>query len=68
MAAVNNNTDDIVNVHQIIENVDETSPVRIADSAAETSEQVGATVENIGTEESVETYTDIHAPQDNFLE
>ena len=68
MDAVNNNWEDILNVHEIIDNVDETLPVRIAPEASENSEQVGATVDNIGSEESVETYTDIHAPQDNFLE
>jgi len=67
MDAVNNNTDDIFNVHEIVNNVDEPLLVRIPPEA-EASEQVGATVENIGMEESVETCTDIHAPQDNFLE
>jgi len=67
MNAINNNTDDIINVHEVIDNVDETSPDSTS-AQAEASEQVGATIDNIGTELPEETDIDIHAPIDNFLE
>ena len=67
MNAINNNTDDIINVHEIINNVDETL-LDSTSAQAEASEQVGATIDNIGTELTEETYIDIHAPIDNILE
>jgi len=77
MDAINNNMDDIINVHEIINNdevinnvvnnVDETL-LDSTSAQAEASEQVGATIDNIGTELPEETDIDIHAPIDNFLE
>ena len=67
MNAINNNRHDIINVHEVFDYVDETSPDSTS-AQSEASEQVGATVDNIGTELPEETDIDIHAPIDNFLE